>query len=158
MGQSPRPPISVLDINNSVNVEGRSPQVYNSYLQNGPYFAKATPGGPLNFLFSGFPNNALLLLFGPMNLGAASYGPTGQLDIGGPVDPSTGIPVGIQIVASGFQLTNPIDAFMTTGTTGTNMVTFTTPPFPPGVLGTMQTVTPTSTGIAISNAVQLIIE
>ena len=152
-GQPPRPGIAEFDLNNSTSL-GFNPV---SSLENGPYFTAATPGDLLTFDFDGAANAPVLLLHGPLSPQIATYGPgIGQLDIGGPLDPVTGIPTGIFVLFDG-NLPGGLNHFFRTSPAGSTCVFLGLPAFPPGVLTTFQSVLldPTTGGVACSNAIQL---
>jgi hypothetical protein len=127
----------------------------------GPFYASATVGESLVFEFSGEPWQPVIMLTGPLNPFAATFPLIGGLDVGGAVDPSTGIPTSILIAADG---NSPIgiNAFFNTGSTGDGAFGVTVPNFPPGLLTTFQCVLRTSGSngapIALSNAVSLLID
>ncbi len=154
-GQAPVPGTAVLDLNAATNGNG-SPV---ASAANGPYFATSSAGGTLLFSFEGETNRPFALLIGPLNPVAATYPNVGQLDIGGAVNPMTGIPAFIQVLGDGF---NPLDFFdilFNTGPAGTTTMSFPTPAIPVGPVGGFQTLFSTGNGFffAISNAVELTI-
>ncbi len=153
-GQAPRPGLALFDINQARSVGGELV----STLENGPYSAFATPGGPLDFSFSGEAGQPILLLFGPINPLAATFPSAGQMDIGGVPDPTTGIPVGVALMFDG-TLTTGLNPLFQTNVNGISGIQFITPMITPGILTTFQAAIYNSiTGIALSNAVQLEIQ
>ncbi|MCB9831450.1 MAG: hypothetical protein H6807_03175 [Planctomycetes bacterium] len=150
-GQAPRSGIAMLDIN-SANSPGLSSI---QSLDNGPYTTRITGGERITFSFIGEANRPVVLLFGSLNVGAASYGAVGQLDIGGPVG-TTGVPSGILLFGDGNQPSG-FNVFFNTGPAGSSSIYFTMPFFPTGVLTTFQGILPWVGGVAISNAVEVTI-
>ncbi|MCB9833077.1 MAG: hypothetical protein H6807_11450 [Planctomycetes bacterium] len=151
-GQAPQPGLAVFDLNNAMNVGMNVP----AYGEAGPYFASVTPGGPLVFSFEGGAAQPILLVNGPLNPVAATFPGIGQLDVGGPVDPTTGIPIGIGIVFDGNQ-PGGLNGFFVTGPSGQSSFGLTTPPLPPGPLTTFQAVLrdPATGLLVIGNAIEL---
>jgi hypothetical protein len=95
-GQEPQLGLAVLDINNATNQAGFG---VGSGLA-GPYYAPLAMGTVLDMSISGAPNQPIILLAGPLNIGVADYSGLGigQLDIGVPAVP---IPSNIVILADG---------------------------------------------------------
>jgi PKD repeat protein len=151
-GESGVPGLALFDLNDATNANGNG--VGTASDANGPFFTTASPGAPLIFSFEGEPNQPILLISGVLNPAAASY-PIGQLDIGGPLDPSNGIPTQISILADGNE-PNFINSLFNTTPSGSQTIQFMTPAFPPGFVTTLQAVmfNSTSSVIRISNAVQ----
>lgn len=145
---------ALLDVNTAVNANG-NPAVWGCPDANGPFFADATPGGPLTFTFAGQPNRPVVLAAGPLNPDVANY-PVGQLDIGLANPSPPFIPFGIQIVVDG---THPgiLNGLFNTGPAGVATVAFTTPGLPPGVFTTFQAAIfdGSSLAMTLSNAVQV---
>ena len=127
----------------------------------GPFFATVKANENMVMRFFGEPNMPIFLLGGALNVGAATFPPIGQLDIGGAPDPMTGIPAGITILADG-DLTTGINSYFNTGPIGESQFGVLVPNFPPGVVATLQCVMRTSglngSFIAISNAIELAID
>ncbi len=125
---------------------------------SGPFFSQVRANEPMVIEFSGQPNQPLLLLGGTLNPVAASYASIGSLDIGGPVDPVSGIPSGIVVLADG-NLVDGVNPFFNTGPLGVGQFAVTIPNLPPGLLATFQCVMKTdgSNGsyIALSNAIKV---
>lgn len=154
-GQAPQAGLAVFDLNAATEANGLP---VSSFLP-GPYATTATAGGPLDFDFVGEPNRPFLFIIGPLNPVAATYGVVGQLDIGGPVDPMTGVPVSLQVLGDGFNPVDFFDLFFFTGATGSANLDFQLPALPTGLLGAFQALFSTGNGnfFAISNAIALTI-
>lgn len=153
-GQAPQPGLAVFDINGATNLGGDTV----SFGGPGPFYGQSMPGLPLAFSFEGEGVQPILVMYGAMNQGAATFPQIGQMDIGGAPDPVSGIPVGTAFLFNGTDPTGLNPLFWTTPQ-GTNLVQFTTPALPPGIVTTFQAAIFNSTsGIALSNAVQLEIQ
>ncbi len=151
IGQPPQPGLAVMDLNGALSPGGLDV----SFLENGPYSASASPGGPLNFAFEGDSNQPIIVLFGNLNVQAATFGNIGQMDIGGIADPMTGIPAGIATLFNG---TNPLglNPLFVTSSSGDALLQLTMSALPPGILTTFQAaITNDSFGISLSNCIQL---
>lgn len=95
-GQPSSPVDGSLCVNSSFSLSGFHP----SDGREGPYSSQIWAGDEMiDFHLTGPPNQPIVLLMGDMNVGAASFGPYGQLDIGS-LDPAVGS-MGVQVVASG---------------------------------------------------------
>jgi hypothetical protein len=112
--------LAALVVNGGTNVWGQNalPGVA------GPFFATATPGGPLALTWSGPPNAAVVLGAAALNRNNVVFPGAGSLDIG-LLGPSV---ADVDIV---------VDAG-TTGPNGSATYSVTVPPLPPGVLGALQ--------------------
>lgn len=154
-GQAPVPGTAVLDLNAAINGAGLPV----STAANGPYFVSSGAGQTLLFGYEGELNRPFSLLIGPLNPVAATFPNVGQLDIGGAVDPMTGIPAFIQVLGDGFNPVDFFDVLFNTGPTGSTTMSFPTPAIPAGVIGAFQVVYSTGNGFffALSNAVELTI-
>ncbi len=151
-GQPPQAAIAVLDIN-----AAQSPGLSGvGSLDNGPYTTTIPGGDIISFEMKGEANQPVVLLFGALNPAIASFPGIGQLDIGGPIDPMTGIPTLIQVFADG-TIPMGFNPFFNTGPAAENSVYFTMPPFPSGPLTTFQGIYFWTGGVAISNAVEILI-
>ncbi len=155
MGQPPVPGMAVLDINEPQNLNG-DPLFFAA---DGPYFTSVATGGVLTFKMSGQPFMPITLFSGPLNPIVASYPGIGSVDLGGPVNPSTGIPSLLTILADG-NLSGGLNPFFVTSSSGTTTVGFTVPNLPSGILGSFQCVFATLGGVGfrLSNAVQVSIQ
>ncbi len=153
-GQGPQPGLAVLDINDARN--GNQEPTY--VPGNGPYYSTATIGGLIEFGFEGEPNRPIVLLTGPLNPVAATFVNVGQFDIGGPIDPMTGIPTALIVLADGGNAQG-LNAFFVLGPTGETDLGFGIPNLPLGILGTFQAAIFTSGAngapVALTNAVQV---
>jgi hypothetical protein len=148
--------MAVLDVNSAVNPNGL-PVATGA---GGPYKGIVNQGGNMTITVSGEPNQPVILLSGALNVGAAAF-PQGQLDIGGPPNPMTGIPSGIGVVANGASPTSFFDVFFVLDASGKTEVTLAVPSLlPVGSLGAIQAVNLVSTPnvIAISNAVEICVQ
>ncbi len=153
IGQAPRPGIASFEVNSPIN-QNQDPL---SLGLGGPYFTELLSGSNVVFRMESNPFWPIVLLTGPLAPARATYPGIGILDLGGPVDPLTGIPSSISVVADGATPLNPLDYFFNTGASGAAVLGFTVPNLPTGVLGTFQClfVSPTGIGTALSNAVQI---
>ncbi len=128
---------------------------------DGPFFSRVRPEELMLLEYAGQPNQPILLLGGLLNPAVAAYANIGSLDIGGPINPLTGIPSGIVILADG-NLTDGVNPFFNTGPTGNAQFGVTLPNLPPGLLATFQCVMRTDgtngSYIALSNAIKVIVE
>lgn len=150
-GQAPQPGLSLFDLNSAMSI-GMLPV---SFLEPGPYLAFGMAGQPLNFHFEGQANQPIILLFGNYNPVAATFPNAGQMDIGGAVNPMTGLPTNIFALFDG-NLTTGLNPLFKTNVVGENDVLLVTPSIPPGLLTTFQAAIVHSTlGIVLSNAIQL---
>lgn len=156
-GQAPQPDFAVLDLNQSRNINNEL--VLSDY--NGPYFTSVQANSQLLIEFSGEPQMAVLLLGGPLSPVAATFPVIGNLDIGGAVNPLTGIPSGVVVLADG-NLPSGLNPFFNTGPDGEGMFGVTVPNIPPGILTTFQCAVHTTGAngsyIALSNAVEVEID
>ncbi len=155
-GQAPQPGLAVLDINQSTNINASIVPLGAA----GPYYKTVQIGSVMGMQLSGEANAPIVLLAGPLTPVAATYPGIGQLDIGGAVNPSTGLPTTIFIIGDGFNAaTSLFNAFFNTGPAATTQIGLQIPNFPPGPLTTFQAVMATTNGslVAISNAVDVTI-
>ena len=150
-GQAPQPGFAVFDINNSLNIGGDDV----AFGDPGPFFGEATPGNILEFRFAGEPGQIVMAIHGPLNPAAASFPQIGQMDIGGPLDPVTGIPTLTAFLFNGADPTGLNPLFHLNGA-GELVAQFLTPNLPPGIVSTFQAaIYNSTTGLSLSNAVQL---
>ena len=155
-GQAPQPGLAVLDLNNPTNING-DPLPFGF---GGPYFSSVSPGTTLIFKMSGEPMQPIILFAGALNPAVASFTNIGIIDCGGPVDPLTGLPTALTILADGTQaVQGGFHPFFVTAANGEAEVGFTVPALPTGVLSTFQCAffVTGGAGLALSNAVQLTI-
>ncbi|MCB9832541.1 MAG: hypothetical protein H6807_08695 [Planctomycetes bacterium] len=152
-GQAPQPGLAILEINEPLNAN-ESP-IEN--LENGPYFATATPGLQLTMGIEGEPNVPVAVFFGPLAPQIATYAGIGQFDIGAGVDPMTGLPMTINYFGNGFAPVTLFDYFFSTAAAGRLDLSLQMPALPAGILTTFQAATATSNGFyfALSNAIEL---
>ncbi|MCB9833910.1 MAG: LamG domain-containing protein [Planctomycetes bacterium] len=153
VGQPPRAGLAEFDLGQARNLSYARP----SSLENGPYYSQLRQFAQMDLVFGGLPNAAVILLAGPLGTQAATYGPAiGQLDIGGPVNPTTGIPFGIVVIFNGLNTTG-LDPFFRIPNSGRMLASFPVPALPPGIVGTFQAllVDPSTGAPALSNAIQL---
>lgn len=150
-GQPPQPGLAVMEINHSISPGGLDL----SFLENGPYSAQATPGGPFNFHFEGEADQPIILMFGSYNPVVATYPNTGQFDIGGSLDLATGIPTNLFLLFDGTSATG-LNPLFRTSVFGISDLVFLTPVLPPGYLTTFQSaIFNTVFGVSLSNAVHV---
>ncbi len=153
-GQGPQPGLAVMDIN-----DARNGNLEPTFVPgNGPYYASAQVGGLIAFEFEGEPNRPIVLLSGPLNPVAATFPNVGQFDIGGPIDPLTGIPTALIVLADGGNAQG-LNAFFVLSAAGRSDIGFGVPNLPLGLLGSFQAAIFTSGAngapVALSNAIQL---
>ncbi|MCB9833909.1 MAG: hypothetical protein H6807_15715 [Planctomycetes bacterium] len=124
----------------------------------GPFFLTAANGDLLEFQFDGRAGQIIHLLGGPLNPAAASFPLIGQMDIGGPLDPLTGLPTGIQVLASGADPLG-LNPLFVTDAAGSMRFTLTMPFFPTGPVVTFQAAITTGgyngSWVALTNAIEL---
>lgn len=153
-GQGPTPGQAVFDLNDSRNVNFD----LLAFGFKGPYFTNVTAGDVLLMKMEGEPNQSVVLLSGPLNSTNASFPGVGIMDIGTTLNPTTGVPMGLSIVADG---TAPglFNDLFDTGPAGSTEIGFTVPSLPPGSLGGFQCIFYRNGAIpiALSNAVELIV-
>ena len=151
-GQAPQPGLAVLDLNKPTNANGDPIQ----FAFGGPYFSTVTAGDILNFKMEGEPPQPIILFAGPLNPAAATYAGIGSIDVGGPVDPISGLPTLLSVIADGSAI-GGFNPFFVTAATGTTEIGFTVPNFPIGILGSFQLAILTSggSGVSLSNCVQV---
>ena len=154
-GQKPRPGLSVLDINNPKNINNNPL----SSGKGGPYFTQIAAGGTLTFKMLGEPTKPIVLFSGPLKAVAASFANIGSIDLGGPIDPLSGIPTALTLVGDGFS-PGPWNSFFMTNHIGDLTLGFTVPNLPSGIFGSFQFAIGTTApfGLALSNAVQVTIQ
>lgn len=154
IGQAPQVGFAVLDINGCRSIGGELVAIQDP----GPYLARATVGGPLRFRLEGQSNQTTILFFGSLNLVAATFPTIGQIDIGGAIDPLSGIPVGLSVMFDGSNSFG-LNPFFVTDAFGVGGLLLNTPNLPIGIVTTFQAAVHNSiTGVSLSNAVQLEIE
>lgn len=153
-GQEPRNGISVLNINDCININGEPLQ----FQQGGPYFTAVECGDQLRLRMSGEPSLPIIMLSGPLNPTSATFGGIGNFDIGGPRDLTTGLPTALNVIGDG-TASGLFNAIFFTDPFGDSQFGSIVPNIPPGILTTFQCVhfTTTGTGLSLSNAVQLTI-
>ncbi len=151
-GQAPQPGLAVLDLNNPFNINGSTVNLG----FGGPYFTHVTEGDTLLFHIEGTPLRTILLLSGPLNPAIASYPGIGSMDIGGPVDPITGIPSAITVLADG-AIPFGLNGFFVTAADGEFDFATSVPSLPPGLKITFQAVIASSAMVSmkLSNAVEV---
>ncbi len=153
VGQPPVPGVAEFDINNA-----QSPGL--SLISSGdagPYSTTVTVGSLLDFKFFGEANQTIILLLGNKNPAVATFANVGIIDIGGPIDPMTGVPTGISVFADG-SVPSGFNPFFNTTATGFCNVFFTMPAVPPGILTTFQAIMFNSTspvGLTMTNAIEV---
>ncbi len=154
-GQAAQAGLAVLDINDPRNING-DPL---SFGFGGPYFTTVTQGDTLTFKMQGEALQPIVLFSGPLNPAAASFPGIGSVDVGGAIDPMTGLPTLITVLADGTTI-GGFNPFFVTAASGTADIGFTIPNLPIGVLGTFQCALLTSggAGIALTNAVQVSVQ
>ncbi len=127
----------------------------------GPFFSKVKANESMVLEFSGEPNMPVMVLGGVLNPLAAVYPFIGQLDIGGAVDPLSGIPTGIVVLADG-NLTDGLNPLFNTAISGDGIFGVILPNIPPGLLTTFQcailTTGANGSWVALSNAIQVTVE
>ena len=151
-GQAPQPGLAVLNLNDPLNVNG-DPL---SFGFGGPYFTSVVAGDLLVFEVEATPLQFITLIAGPLNPSAATYPGIGSIDLGGPIDPMTGIPTAITVLADG-SVPVGLNGFFFTAANGHFEFGITVPNFPPGVQVTFQVAISASAGVSIklSNAVEV---
>ncbi len=131
-----------------------------SYL-GGPFFSTVSANDDMILEFEGEPMMPILFLGGPLNPAVATFPVIGKLDLGNVIDPMTGIPTGLQVLADG-NLTSGLDSFFNTGPLGTNQIGIHIGNLPPGILANFQCVMRTSGAngsyIALSNVIQVTVQ
>ncbi len=156
-GQAAQPGFASFDIAGALN---GNLETVDSGL-GGPFFTTVQPNVPMFFEFSGEPQMPVILIGGVLNPGAASYPVIGSIDVGGVVDPSTGIPTGIVVLADG-NLSTGLHPLFNTGPTGDGFFGVTLPNIPPGLLATFQCAISTTGAngsyIALSNAIEVTVQ
>ncbi len=153
-GQAPQPGLAVLDINSCRNIGNELV----SFLEPGPYFASSIIGETLEIRLEGESNQPVILFFGNYGVASATFPNIGQMDVGGNVNPMTGIPTGISVLFDGNSPTG-LNPLFITDVTGVSGLITTTPLLPIGLLTTFQGAMYNSTsGISLTNAVLLEIE
>ncbi len=161
-GQAPQPGLATLDINGATNANVQ--EVASG--ENGIYQTVNFSPTDLNYEFQGLPLQPVMLLSGDRNLRNATFPGIGQMDMGGPIDPVTGIPGALTIWGNGFTPTAGHDYLFYTDATGALSLQATMPfistfpqPFVHRIpFATFQAVMgiPTAPYFAISNAVELL--
>jgi hypothetical protein len=158
IGQAPRTGLATLDIYAAGESGARSAcgsDVASEVV--GPYRTVFDQGATFSFDVGGEPFQPLVLMWGDMNLQAATYGAAvGQFDIGGALDPMNGVPTGLTVFQDGTGLYLPGGGYFTDAT-GLNSTSYVMPAFGPGILTTFQAILYHSTGFALSNAVQIVL-
>ena len=150
-GQEPQPGVAVFDINGARNPNG-DPLQFNF---GGPYFSTVTAGDTAVFRMEGQANQSILMLSGPLNPVVASFPGVGIMDIGGPLDPFSGVPTSLNIVGNG-GAPGIFNSLFVTSPTGATEFGVTVPLLVPGVLGSFQCVIlNTTNGASLTNAIQL---
>ena len=161
-GQAPQPGLATLDLNGATNANVQ--EVASG--ENGIYQTVNFSPTDLNYEFQGLPLQPVMLLSGDRNLRNATFPGIGQMDMGGPIDPVTGIPGALTIWGNGFTPTAGHDYLFYTDATGALSLQATMPfistfplPFVHRIpFATFQAVmgVPTAPYFAISNAVELL--
>ena len=153
-----KPGVATIDINTSQNANGAWVNDPCGDL-NGPFFATAFIGSTMTFRFSGEPFAPIILAYGPLNPGVATF-PIGQFDIGMPNPLPPFLPTGVFVPVNPLNQLDFLSGLFIIGAGGTALLTFSVPPAPPGTVLTFQSAMfSTTTGIPfqLSNAVQLTI-
>ncbi len=163
-GQAPQLLLATFDINGATNANVQ--EITSG--ENGPYNTSNFAPAVLNFSFEGLPLQPVLLLSGDLNPQIATYPGIGQMDMGGPLDPVTGIPTALTIWGDGFAPLTGLDFLFYTDITGilslqATMPPFNLPPFPQPLIHRMPFATfqavmgmPTAPFVVLSNAVELL--
>ncbi|MCB9834331.1 MAG: hypothetical protein H6807_17845 [Planctomycetes bacterium] len=150
LGQASRPGIAMMDINNAVNLQGCAVATG----EPGPYYCLTPVGAPITFSFDGQPNQPIICVWHFLNINNVNYGPlAGQFDIGGPADLS-GIPTGLTVFADG-SYTYLAPYAYTLDAAGQASYSYTMPFFPSGILCAFQSAIFNTTGLKMSNAVEV---
>ncbi len=151
-GQAPQPGLAVLDINDPRNIN-TDPLTFGF---GGPFFTNVTEGDILRFKMEGEALQPIILFSGPLNPNAASFPNVGSIDLGGPIDPVSGLPTALTVLADGTVL-GGLNSFFVTAANGIAEIGFSVPNLPIGVLGSFQCAffTTGGAGVALSNAVQV---
>lgn len=153
-GQAPQPGLAVFDINGARNPNG-DPLQFNF---GGPYFSAVAPGDTIVFRMEGQSNQPILMLSGPLNPVAASFPGVGIMDIGGPVDPFSGVPSALNVIGNG-GAPGLFNSLFFTSPTGETEFGVTVPLLPPSILGSFQCVIlNTANGATLTNAIQLSVQ
>ena len=113
-----------LDVNGGLNALGQPSTAGNA----GPFFAQATPGGPIVFTVAGPPGVPWILAAGPLHTHNALFPGIGSLDVGllGAGDLSD-VAIVLDGTAPGF-----LNSLADVGPSGSSVLTFTLPALPPG--------------------------
>ncbi len=163
-GQASQPLLATLDINGATNANVQ--EITSG--ENGPYHSSNFFPAFLNYHFEGLPLMPVMLLSGDLNPRNATFPGIGQMDMGGPIDPVTGIPGGLTVWGNGFASSAGVDYLFYTDATGllslqATMPLFMIPPFPQPLahripFATFQAVMglPAAPYFALSNAVELL--
>jgi hypothetical protein len=153
-GQAPRSGIAELDVSGALDQNGLP---IASGLA-GPYSVTLASGlDDFVITMGGAPNQAVIILEGPLNLGAFPLpGPMGQLDVGVPNPNPPYVPSGIIVLVDGSS-GQFFDSFFHTGSSGTRTMNFGPSTLPAGVVMNLQALVKTGgpTVIAVSNAVSV---
>lgn len=148
-GQAAVPGAALLDVNQSRNANGST--VGEPMDLAGPFFVDVVTGSPITFRFAGEPNQAIVVLTGPINPPVASYSGIGQLDIGVP-NPA-GFPTGLTVLADGYGPTF-LDFLFRTTSSGEQLLSFSANGLVPGTTIPIQTFLYNSTTVVrLSNTV-----
>jgi hypothetical protein len=136
-----------LDVNGGQNLFGESAAAGNA----GPFFAAATPGGPLVLTVSGPAGSPWILAAGPLHPHNAVIQGVGSLDIGllGPVDLSD-VAIVLDGTAPGF-----LNSLAHVGPSGTSVLTFALPALPPGPWLSFQAAVVSIPAITLTAATQV---
>ena len=105
---------------------------------NGPFFVELLPMDLLELQFSGTPDQAFILLFGPLNRNLLVFGGVGSLDIGALA--GMGTPTGIDVLTNGAAPVGFLDFVSRLNSEGEQLFSFSVPQLPPGIVGALQTV------------------
>lgn len=152
LGQQPRAGFASLDISNAKSLYGCTVDTEAS----GPYKTTITAGTSFSFDIEGNPLQPIILMWAPLNVRVATYSaPIGQFDIGGLLDPQSGIPMGLTVFADGTTTFLPNNG-IATDATGLSSTSYVMPAsIPPGIFTTFQAAVFHPLGVALSNAVQI---
>ena len=157
-GQPSTPGVALLDVNTALNSRAQSPFLG---VVPGPFYKQVYPFRNLGLTIQAIPNSPFMLLSGPFAPAVATFPGVGQMDIGGPLNPTTGIPQNLTVIGDGF---NPISSYNLNFYTDANgecrlSASMPNSGLPPGtLLATLQALTlkPTPPNLALSNAVLLL--
>jgi hypothetical protein len=150
-GQAPMFGLAEFDINNAIN----SNSLPVSSFAPGPYSTMIASSGTIDMSWAGQPNSNVMVLFGPQNTQIATYGTTGQLDIGD-LPLNFGIPSNLFVLGDGANTSSFLNAFFVCNAAGVGGFSAIIPPvFPAGFLTRFQCVMSKNGVLFLSNAVDV---